>query len=215
MAETKILKEPVEVADRLQELFGVDRDELMKVVHAAVAGRAIAVGNDPITAGGYFAYSYGTRAMREVFRAIEGYELDRVANIESVVNKARGVKIIFQSTDVAADSRSPKAVSGKGVACERVVELGQGNLFEDLAEDERARANAAVWFICVAQQGDVVLAEISCPKAVEGGQFSGFHERIFLVQYGEWKTPDVSVFDNIGPPPGPEFEVNVSKKRNK
>lgn len=185
------------------------------MVHAAVAGRAISVPNDPITAGGFFAYSYGTRALRELFLS-KGWLADGQDNIASVVHPETGVKIIFQSTDTAGDAlREPKAVSGKGVASERIVELAQKNLFKEMDEEDKHKVNSTVWFLCVYQKGQDVRAELSRPLAVEGGQFNGFIERIFIVQYGEWKSPDTAAFENIGIPPGPEFEIDVSKKSNK
>lgn len=48
MAEAKIYKSFYEVAPRLS-LFGVSRDELMRVIELAVGGRADAVTNDPVT----------------------------------------------------------------------------------------------------------------------------------------------------------------------
>lgn len=206
--KTQVFREDWEVDSRLVD-FGVTKAELMTVVHAAAGGRADTVLHDPITAGGLFAYIYGTRALRDVL-APKGWKIDRTDNIESIYNRDTGVRIIFQNTDSAADMlRDPKALSGKGAASERVVDLAQKNIFPEFDEEDMQRVNKTVWFFCVAVNGERVQAELSCPLAVEGGQFSGFAERIFILSDDEWLGPRANDDSDLQ---GEEFEVNITRK---
>ena len=45
-----------------------------------------------------------------------------------------------------------------------------------------------LWHLCLSTNEDDIRAEISLSKGVEGGNFSGFIERIFLLKKGEWSN---------------------------
>jgi len=172
--------------------FGVSRKELIEVVRGVVAARADAVENDPMTAEGLFAYIYGTRFLRSLFRT-KGWLLHRENSIESVSHPERLQRIIYQSVDLAASrSQKPQAVSGKGSASDRIIAEAQGALFTEEELEAAARAprfagiNAGVWYLCVSVNGEDVRAELSLPSAVEGGNFKDFIERIFIVGADEW-----------------------------
>ena len=216
MFDNKLFKDAEEVKSRLQD-FGVSTEDLIKIVHAAAGGRNSSVANDPKTAGGQFAYIYGTRALRDVFLPLD-WKRDRHDNIESVINPTKGIKIIFQNVDNAADPlRTPKALSSKGTASARVVDFAQPNLtnFSEIFPKDsggKKKSNTSVWFFCVSVDGDNVRAELSRPYSLEGGQFGEFMERIFIVQ-GEdgdsWNNLNISLEDDNDLD---EFEVNISRK---
>ncbi len=209
MIHNKVYKDDEDITSRLSE-FGVTKDDLMKIVHAAAGGRNATVPNDPITAGGHFAYIYGTRALRDVFLAKE-WKRDREHNIESVLNPKDRTKIIFQNVDHAADpSRIPKALSAKGAASERIVDFAQQSLFPEFDKEDEEKANASVWFFCVSVQGEHVRAELSRPYSLAGGQFNGFIERIFILQNEDWSNIDITNNDDILAPE--EFDVNITRK---
>jgi hypothetical protein len=103
-------------------------------------------------------------------------------------------------------------MSRKGAGSARAVELGQYELFaEDKERKEKdvAELTATTWMLFVHADGDDVRAELSCPIAINDEQFDGFHERILLVQKGEWDGPD-PLADDDEPPA--DYEVNVSRK---
>lgn len=104
------------------------------------------------------------------------------------------------------------AANRKGAASARAVDLGQNELFlEHRIEKEQAIAelNSNVWILFVEAQGPNVRAEFSRPKAISDEQYAGFHERILLVQDGDWDNPDP--LSDGGEPPT-EYEVTVSRK---
>ena len=74
-----ILKEEIEVVARLSDL-GLTRAELLDVVRAAVGGRRNATPFDPFSAGGLFAWIYGTRQLRAIFSP-KGWEICRTDNV--------------------------------------------------------------------------------------------------------------------------------------
>lgn len=207
MPVTKIVRDDWEVDARLAA-FRVTRAEIIGIVRAAVASRKDSVLYDPCGTEGTFSYTFGTRALREVFCA-RGYEVARRDNIEGAYDAERGVKMIFQNAAVAADPiRSPRAIHPKGNGAVNAIEIGQGYLFrhmeeEDKKELEEDKATLLVLFVSV--DGDEVTAELSCPSPIPGRQFSGFHERIFILRPGEWGKLS-------SPASGPDFEISVTRK---
>lgn len=208
-----IYKEDWEIDPRLVP-FQVTRPELVEVARAVVAARADAVENDPAGAEGQFAYIFGTRYTRALWRT-KKWVLDRKENIEAVRHPNLDWEIVYQSVDLAASViHQPKAISGKGSGADRLIDSGQGSLFspEELAASNPSPfkpMNSGVWFYCVSVNGDDVRAELSLPIGVGGGNFDGFIERIFIIRDGEW--PELAV----EPRPGEatEFEPVVTRKK--
>lgn len=206
-----ILAEDFEVTPRLEQL-GTSKAELLSVVRAAVGARRNAVLFHPLSAGGLFSWLEGTAQLRRNFCA-KDWEICRRDNIESVYSPELGIKIIFQNAEKAGDPvADPLASNRKGAAAARAVELGQGELFPEIRisrELEAKEQNAATWVLFVQADANTVRAELSCPKAIDEEQYAGFHERILLVQAGEWDAP--APLSDDGEPPA-DYEVNVSRK---
>jgi hypothetical protein len=210
-----IYKEDWEIDARLVP-FEVTRPELVEVARIVAGARADAVENDPITAEGQFAYIFGTRSTRAVWRR-KGWLLHREENIEAVKHPKIDWKIVYQSVDVAASLlHFPRAISGKGAGADRLIDTGQGSLFtpEQLAAGNASRfkpMNSGAWFYCVSINGDDdVHAELSLPIGVGSGNFDGFIERIFIIRDGEWPSLSVMPLPKGGPT---EFEPVVTRKK--
>ena len=214
MAADRIVAQDYEVASRLDQL-GLSAPELISVVHQAVAAKANFVLNHPLNAAGQLAYIYGTGAIRDALRP-KGWHIDRTGNVEATYDPKTGIKIVFQNADSACDdSRDPKAISDKGPATSKAVDLGQRNLFPEFDAEDRAkhqRENAALWYLFVYINGDDVRAELSFPKRIEDGQFRGFNERIYIIKPGEWAIMMPKVADD-DEGPAQDFEINVTRKR--
>ena len=212
MLATRFYMEPWDVDARLVP-FGVTRAELLRIVAGVVAARADSVENDPATAEGQFAYIYGTRFVRSLFRT-KGYLFYRHDNIEGVEHSERNLKIIYQNVDLAASwLHDPRPISAKGSGSDRVVDLAQGALFtpEQLASSQVVKVDqidTGVWYFCVSVDGDDVRAELSLPAAIENGSFAKFIERIFIVNGGEWGGLMLKPEPNAGPA---EFEPIVTR----
>jgi hypothetical protein len=214
MQPARIYRENDEIDRRLVE-FGVTREELIEVVRAVVAARADAIDDDPASAEGLFAYIYGTRAIRQVFKR-NGWLRYREDNVESVRHPDRNLKVIYQSVDFAADwLHSPKAVSGKGSGADRMIMSGQASLFRDedlqpVTKSTTPEIKAGAYFFCVSVDGDDVRAELSLPSGIAKGNFAGFIERIFIVRPGEWSN--LNIFPESSNGDAAEFEPSISRK---
>jgi hypothetical protein len=212
MAADRIVAQDYEVAPRLDQLE-LSASELIGVVHQAVAAKANFVLNHPLNAGGQLSYIYGTGALRDALRT-KGWEIDRIGNIEATYNSKTGMKIVFQNADSACeDGRDPKAISDKGPAAIKAVDIGQSSLFPEYDiedQEKRKRENASLWYLFVHINGDDVRAELSFPKRIEDGQFKGFNERIYIIKPGEWLSMMPKADDAA--PPAQDFDISVTRK---
>lgn len=213
MQPARIYTESWEVDQRLAA-FGVTRAELRRVVQAVVAARAEAVQDDPVAAAGQFAYIFGTRHLRALFKP-KKWIAHSEQNVESVKHPTHNLKIVYQSVDIASsDLHAPRAVSAKGAASDRMISAAQGSLFsreqlDGLNSRAFAPVNSGVWFFCVSVDGDDVRAELSLPAAIEGGNFRDFIERIFVVQSGDWDATRVAPLADDAV----EFEPVVTRRK--
>lgn len=211
MPPTKIIRDEWEVEHRLAEL-GTNKTELIEIAKRAAAARADSTDNDPISGPGLLSWIYGTRALRKTFRA-KGWKRNSADNIPSVVNKDTGLKFIFQNADCAADGlNDPKAISDKKGASERLVAAAQMSFTFPEAEapgEEFADVPSTAYYFFVAVNDGVITAELSSPRAIEGGQFCGFHERIFIVNPGDLDS--IELLDD-GEDEGQDFDVIVTSK---
>lgn len=203
-----VLAEDYEVVPRLAQL-GLRRDLLLDVVRAAVGGRRTSTPFYPLSAGGLLSWIEGTAHIRRVF-VPQGWEICRRDNIESIFHPEFGIKVVFQNAERAGDPLfDPIAVSRKGAGSARAIELGQGEFWPELREKEVAEVTAPTWVLFVFAVGDDVRAELSFPIAINDDQFDGFHERILLVQKGDWDSTEPFI-DEDEPPA--EYDVAVSRK---
>lgn len=212
MQATKIYRDEWEVDARLAS-FEVTREELQQAVQLTAAARADSVPDDPASAAGQLSYIYGTRYIRQLFRP-KGWLSDNQENIAAVLEPKTGRRIVYQNVIQACQPfASPRAISAKGAAACRMVDVAQGQLF-DLADTPEVvplskihSLNSQVWYLCVSFENDNVLAELSLPATIEDGNFSGFLERIFI---SDGAAPPLKV--GAGGEPPIEFEPQILRK---
>lgn len=203
-----VLAEEYEIVPRLAQLR-LRRDLLLDVVSAAVGGRRNATGYHPLSAGGLLSWIEGTGQLRRIF-VQRGWEVCRRDNIESIFNPEIGIKVVFQNAERAGDPLlEPLATSKKGAGSARAIELGQYELWPVEQAKKFVEVTASTWVLFVYSDGDDVRAELSFPKAINGEQFDGFHERILLVEKGGWGA-SVPIEDDGEP--SAEYKVSVTRK---
>lgn len=215
---TRIYTEPNDVAEKLAE-FDIGLDACLHVVAKVVAARAEAVADDPLGTAGLFAYIYGTRNVRGLFRS-KGWTTHRPENVEAVRDGA-GRLIVYQNVDLAGDrAHSPQAPSGKGNGAGRLIDAAYGLLFEEEELPEMAPAYVGEtkenWYFCVScnldENGELVVgAELSLALPLQGDNFNGFSDRIMIRPHGPWRSGGVR--DDVPTDDAAEFEPKISRKQ--
>ena len=217
MLPCRLVKIDSEVAVRLAE-FGVRREDVIRVVLAAVSARNDSIPFDPKTGKGLLGYIFGVREMRNVFVLLAGYEPISRNNIEAVYDARNGRKIMFQAADVAGvEGRDPKAISEIGSGKETLITKSIGYLFPEMEAEDRRREEeldrfekAEAWYVFAAFTDDGVTCELSRPRHVVNGQFDGFIERILILGEGEPGGGGLLKLDDDLPPL--EIKPEVFKK---
>lgn len=210
MLVAKVYAEEWEIDERLVP-FGVTRTEILRIIPVIVAAKADAVDDDPASAAGQFAYIYGTREMRGLFRS-KKYLRHRERGIEAVRHPDRDLKIVYQSVDLAGvRSHDPKAISGKGAGASHLID--QTMLFSDKELDALNPStikplNTGTWFLCVSIEDDIVGVELSLPSTITDDNFGRFIERILILVPGSGTKLDFAVDDDDAA----EFEPKISRK---
>jgi hypothetical protein len=209
------------VRNRLDEL-GLSLDKLIEVVEAMVGASAECTDNDPPGARGWSSWRMGTRRLREEMRSEPGWEKDEGDQISSILNASMGIRIAVSNTDdgtqVDEHGRFPQNRSRKGAATDRAVNTNQQTFINILDESmnvvpiaPRASREIVTWYLCTYSGGDVVRAELSCPVGLEDGFFTGFVERIFLIDPRDDGGPAVRRSTG-GDDDGSEFDIPVTRK---
>lgn len=214
MPEPRIISEPWAIDSRLREVFDAKKSDFFPIAREVVGAKADYVPeNDPINTQGQFMYIHGVRNTRAFFRS-KGWFPVRDRNVELVRHPERALSVGYQTVDLASvEKHLPQAISGKGSGSRRVVDDAQMDLFSseffEVHEQSSPPTKNGLWYICVSASQDDVRAEISLFSGIEDGNFSGYHERIFLLEEGEWD--DILIKDNE-PEDAVEFEPIVRRK---
>lgn len=206
----RVVADPRTVAQELAKL-GLTPEIVRTVAERAAAARAEALDIDPRGSAGWDSYRHGHRALRLQLR--DGWRIDRTNNVESIVNDARGIQLIFQNVDRACGLADPKAISERGAGCRNLVNGGQGVLFDGGgAEIVPLGTRPTVWLVCVSADEFSMRAEVSCPESFEGNQFEGFSRRLLVVDE-MYDTPKPLKRDDSGRDEGDDsLDVLVTKK---
>ena len=219
----KIIKRPVDVSNRLEKL-GLTREDLVDVVEAMVGAKAGCTDNDPPGARGWSSWRMGTRRLREVTLIKDGWEKDETDQISGVLNKTFGIRIAVSNTDdgtgIDDGCHFPQNTCQKGAATDRAIHSNESFMEAldaslkaiPLRPGQRAPGPIVMWYLCVYCEGDEFRAELSCPDGVDSGFFTGFVERIFLIDSEEGGGGVVRrrIDDDGGD--GSEFDIPVSRK---
>lgn len=200
LAPTNIVSDDLPVKLRLHD-FGLTKTELEKICEAVVYGRNLKSELQPKTSEGQFKYIYGVEGMREVTLSSEHivYEVFSKNNIEGVFDAANGRKIMFQIVDKACSTSAPQPKSKIGEAKRKLIEKSnQRFLFPEMEEEENKKVEfltaldrADSWYVMVSiDDNDTINCEISRPKNVIDGVFSGFYERVWVFKDGEFASSE-------------------------
>lgn len=209
--------EPYDVQAALAAL-DLTFEECMAAFEAMTAAVGGCTENDPPTAPGWDARRFGVRRWREIKRS-QGWLKNDAENICTIVHPKASFRIAVANTDESTGivSAKPRSRSVKGDGSRRAVALNNSPplpLPEFVEEFERqlkaaAAARSHIWYFCAYIQDDVRRLELSKPTGIVGGHFSGWDERIILIDRDGPVCGRTKPIDEIY---GPDAEVVVRRK---
>jgi hypothetical protein len=214
--KAKLLVNQIGVANRLHELFGVTKDQLIEVVFQGASGRAECTPHHPCGMPGIRCWGDATRALRDLFIPL-GWSADNTDNIPSVFHRHRKMKIAVANSDsgTGLEIGHPQPIREKGDGAQRAVFANQGLLpqISHLGLNEVASAGDSFWYLCIYCGAKMIRAELLCPT-MEDGSFKDFQERICLISENDDNGGFRLRRDIPETPAGDSgFEINVTRKQ--
>ena len=217
----KLLVEPVQVFNRLHDVFGVTREQLIEVVHQGVAGRNECTQHHPSSMAGTRCWGDATKALRDLFVSLgAGWRSDNTDNIPSVINRERRIKIAIQNSDggTGLEWGHPQPINDKGDGAKRAAfpnERGFQEMLESTLNDITPGSDG-FWNLCIFCGSDMVRAEMLCPILDDDGSFKSYHERIALITDADDNGGFRLRRDIPESPDGDAgFEISVTRKQAK
>lgn len=215
--KAKLLVNQIEVTNRLHELFGVTKDQLIEVVQKGVDGRNDCTLHHPSSMAGTRCWGDATKALRDLFVTI-GWRADNTDNIPSVVHRQRQIKIAVTNSDsgTGIELGHPQPIREKGDGTQRAVFPNQG-LFRQIADEglnAMGPGGNSFWYLCIFCCADMIRAELLCPILSNDGSFKDFHERIALISDGD-ENGGLRVRRDVPESPDGDsgFEINVTRRQ--
>lgn len=177
----------VDAADRLSQL-GLSIDQVHRTLARADAEARMTNDLEPPNLGGMNRWGKGVRFLREELLP-HGWGYDNSSNFCRTIHPSREFAIVMSSGDDLAGEYvpglSPSTKYSKGETVVRAVEVNEQLSFDLGQEFERQEREVvpgalATWFLLFRATVDKVFAELSLPRAIEGGVISDWRERIIL-----------------------------------
>ncbi len=211
MGETAFYIDPWDRDKRLRDLV-LDRDPLIEVVRAAVAGRGNCTDNNPKSSPGFYAWDFAITELRRLYRGKDGWDRFEENGVEGIVHHKRKLKITVVSTDFGTCDklRSPRNRTPKGPATEKITDLNSQYELFPRSDIRRSEDGYQMYVICIFDDGAKVRAELSLPVRFLSNHFIKFSERIFLIGPDEWEK--LSVRKDHEGPSGSDIEIKVRRK---
>lgn len=198
-----------EVARRLSDL-DLTLEGLLRVVEMGENARAEETEHDPRGAGGWDAYRFRVRGLRDTY-CPTGWSYRCEEGLELIVspNAAHAVVTRGGNAYVGIRAAHPQPYRSLGGATERAVNATLA-LDPDWFNGMGQRRNniGDVYMLLVHRCGDVVRSELSLAADVDGGHVGTWLERIIL--------PELTLSEPAGsrePPPADEGDIDVPVRR--
>jgi len=215
----KLLVNQVEVKNRLHELFGVTKEDLIEVVNRGVSGRADCTPHHPASMGGMRCWGDATEALRDLFVPL-GWKVDNTDNIPSVRHQEKQIKIAVTNSNFGTgrEDGHPQPITEKGDCVKRALfqNHGQESLFPISGEKLSVvpPVGNSFWYLCIFCMADMIRAELLCPVIGEDGTFKSFNERISLISDKD-ENGGLRIRREIPESPDGDsgFEINVARKQ--
>jgi hypothetical protein len=207
-----VRNEEFEVKSRLNEVFGLNAEDIRDVIMQGVFARSVCTKHHPRTYPGLAQWADTVRALRDKTTPL-GWSTSDDNNFPLCIHPSGGVVIAVQTGDVETgiSASTPSNRAAKGTNTEQAIWANQKQLtlfdtFPD--EDAEDEENRIMWVLLYHLTLHEVRYELSLPLNIIGGKIRSWQERLVFPAI----TLD-QVDIGIGDDDGQEFDINVERKR--
>jgi hypothetical protein len=187
----KIFQDEVEVTSKLSALC-ITREGLIACAETAISASADVTSNHPNNSRGTYRYHEGTAALRDQFSGVDGWEKETTDNVESILNKELGARIVFKNVNRAcSELHLPQPISPQKSVSKRCIQTN--SLFEasaiPLTFTPVKDYGIKTYFFMASEKDGEIYAELSLvTELTQAGAFKGIAERVFIVS-PDYYTP--------------------------
>lgn len=184
MQTIETFQSEVEVVNKLSALC-VTHEGLIACAETAISASADVTSNHPNNSRGTYRYHEGTAALRDQFSGMDGWEKETTDNVESILNKELGARIVFKNVDRAcSELHLPQPISPQKSASKRSIQTNL--LFEPsaipLTFTPIKDYGIKTYFFMVSEKDEEIYAELSLVTELTlAGSFKWIPERVFIM----------------------------------
>lgn len=219
-----VVRQPVEVADRLAQL-GLNEEVLRESAMVGVVAQRACTLNDPPTLRNLMPWGKTITGMRDRLLPTRKWRRCDVDNFSRVINDTMKVAVCVSTGDqkTGLAEGSPKTKYPKGPVLERAIDANQSFPFmadfrpvEDEEEITEVPDGLTTYILLIARTRNEVRLELSLPSGIGfGGRVSEWTERIILTPLH--LEPELTQTDpNQEPGPSmddaPTVDIDITRK---
>jgi hypothetical protein len=206
---TKVLKQEVEVIDRLSSL-GLDLNELAQAVTRGLLARSETTPNHPPLYPGFVTWGTTVCALREILFP-KGWQRNDDGMYSTVVHPSGSFAIAVATGDEFTGNANAnpmtKSPKGPNTRSAVAVNLNQSLLFPEMStiagNEEDGRLT---WILLISHDASKVKSELSLPISCDG-KINGWEERIILPDIDADPVLVAPVIPSL-----PDIEIEVRRK---
>lgn len=212
-----VRNEEFEVKSRLNEVFGLETNDIQDVIMQGLYARTECTSNHPRTFAGLSQWANTVRALRDK-TSPAGWTTSDDNNFPLCIHPSNNLVIVVQTgdKDTGISANNPSNRAAKGTNTEQAIWANhkQLSLFDALPEVmlEAGNDNRIMWVLLYHVTPTEIRFELSLPSKIVGGKIRSWQERLVFPAIVLDKIDIEIGDDDDGNDDRQEFEINIERK---
>lgn len=212
-----VRNEEFEVKSRLNEVFGLEANDIQDVIMQGLYARTECTSNHPRTFAGLSQWANTVRALRDK-TSPAGWTTSDDNNFPLCIHPSNNLVIVVQTgdKDTGISANNPSNRAAKGTNTEQAIWANQKqlSLFDALPEVmlEAGNDNRIMWVLLYHVTPTEIRFELSLPSKIVGGKIRSWQERLVFPAIVLDKIDIEIGDDDDGNDDRQEFEINIERK---
>ena len=210
-----VRNEEFEVKSRLNEVFGLEANDIQDIIMQGLYARTNCTSNHPRTFAGLSQWANTVRALRDK-TSPAGWTSSDDNNFPLCIHPSNNLVIVVQTgdRDTGISANNPSNRAAKGTNTEQAIWSNQKqlSLFDALPEVmlEAGNDNRIMWVLLYHVTPSEIRFELSLPSKIVGGKIRSWQERLVFPAIVLDKIEIGDDYD--GNDNRQEFEINIERK---
>lgn len=212
-----VRNEEFEVKSRLNEVFGLEANDIQDIIMQGLYARTNCTSNHPRTFAGLAQWANTVRALRDK-TAPAGWTSSDDDNFPLCIHPSNNLVIVVQTgdKDTGISANNPSNRAAKGTNTEQAIWSNQKqlSLFDVLPEVmlEAGNDNRIMWVLLYHVTPSEIRFELSLPSKIVGGKIRSWQERLVFPAIVLDKIDIEIGDDDDGNDNRQDFEISIERK---